>query len=326
MRPDQSLSCQFCTDFGGATRVRETLTNWQESWLTHQVASYRSSQGCEDIWWVRALQIEHALLMEVPLCGVSLDFAKCFDKMPHSILFAMARKAGMPEPIVRGLQGMYGQLERRFKTGCVLGKAFKSTNGILQGCPVNALLLNLFAQTWANAVAAEVPSTDPRAYADDMSCTADDPPTIQSVLDLSSEFARLTGMELNTVKTNVWSTEPQYRAILRASANIDGTPIPCVDSDRVLGAHLSFTRRRAQTTLSKKLPTCLEICGRIEASLLPLPVRASLVASIVVPKAIYGSAGTPCSKKHMKTLRAACTRAIWGQSNRLCRGCPHSAV
>ena len=99
-------------------------------------------------------------------------------------------------------------------------------------------------------------------------------------------------------------------------AQISGKAVPCVKEDRMLGAYISFTKRRTVTTFSKKLGVCLDICGRIEASLLPLPVRATLVASVVVPKAIYGSAATPVSKKDMRRLRVACTRAIWGQSSK----------
>ena len=149
-----------------------------------------------------------------------------------------------------------------------------------------------------------------------MGATAKRPSTIVAVCRLSGEFAQLTGMEINVKKSAVWATESGHRRELAQTAIISGRPIPCKLEDRTLGAHLAYTRRRAKTTLSRKLPCCLAICERIGASLLPFEVRAMLVATIVMPKAVYGSAATPCSKKDLRTLRAACSKAMWGQANR----------
>ena len=45
-------------------------------------------------------------------------------------------------------------------------------------------------------------------------------------------------------------------------------------------------------------------------------VRGHLLASIVLPKAIYGAAASPPNKRHLATLRAKVARALWGQANR----------
>ena len=112
------------------------MTTWQESWLDASVGSYRPGMGCQDVWWAEALEIEHALLTGRPLCGFGLDWAKCFDSIPKSIVLSIARKAGMPEGIVCAVQGMMEQLQRRFRLGPLIGGAgFASANGILQGCP-----------------------------------------------------------------------------------------------------------------------------------------------------------------------------------------------
>ena len=63
------------------------------------------------------------------------------------------------------------------------------------------------------------------------------------------------------------------------------------------------------------MPACKAACDRIEASNLPMEVRAALVSSVVTPKAAYACAASPPSKRDVAGLKSACTRAIWGQAN-----------
>eukprot|EP00973_Karenia_brevis_P052342 7273917-Karenia_brevis.AAC.1 len=62
---------------------------WQESWASSGQHGYRARHGAEDIYWVLALQIEQQLLEGGCLYGISLDYAKCFDRIPHGILLRL---------------------------------------------------------------------------------------------------------------------------------------------------------------------------------------------------------------------------------------------
>ena len=59
------------------------------------------------VWWAVALLIEHALVTGRPLFGFSLDFAKCFDRIPIHIAFELAELAGLPQGILAALKGLY---------------------------------------------------------------------------------------------------------------------------------------------------------------------------------------------------------------------------
>ena len=87
--------------------------------------------------------METALLSGQPLFGAFLDYEKCFDRLPHGILLSLAGKAGMDPCILRPLAAIYSSLDRRFKVGGRLGLPFRPTNGILQGCPLSVILINL---------------------------------------------------------------------------------------------------------------------------------------------------------------------------------------
>ena len=198
-----------------------------------------------------------------------------------------------------------------------LGEAFSSTNGILQGCPISVLLMNLFSEVWVRAAKAELgPSALPEGYADDIGIMSHDPVMIYKGCALTSEYASLTGMLVNATKSHTWATLLEHRVYLTSKCKIGGKKLSLVSDGRRLGAHISYKRARAATAFSKKLELCRRLCERIQHLPLPLGRRAHLVAAGFLSKAIYGCAATPPSRKDVSRLRASAARAVWGQTNR----------
>ena len=191
-----------------ATRVCSVL-QWQEGWASPCLMGFQNLLGCEDVFWQMGLDIEEALLTARRLCGLSIDFSKAFDRVPREHVFKLAEHLGLPPFILEPLKGMYGQLRRRFKIGGCLGEAFESTNGILQGCPLSIILLNLLMQVWCNA--AESMGADPKCYADDANGSCQTPRQVLALLEMSKTFARLTGMRLNIDKSVIWALKPRAR-------------------------------------------------------------------------------------------------------------------
>ena len=48
-----------------------------------------------------------------------------------------------------------------------MGQEFATSNGIIQGCCLSVLLLNLLMNTWARSVKAGTTTAMPKVYADD---------------------------------------------------------------------------------------------------------------------------------------------------------------
>ena len=182
-----------------ATRVGEVLA-WQESWAHPNMFGFRHVKGCEDAFWQLSLRVEHALLHDRPICGIGLDFAKAFDRIPQEHVFRLASHMGMPEPILGALRNMYSKLRRHFRIGSFCGAGFHATNGILQGCPLSIVLLNVLIQVWMTAVTVECPGADPFCYADDANAVASSRAQLDSVLGVTADFTRLTNMKLNVPK------------------------------------------------------------------------------------------------------------------------------
>ena len=59
------------------------------------------------------------------------------------MVLRIARELGMDDGVLRALAAMYRQLRRAFRLAGALGAGWQATNGILQGCPLSVILIDL---------------------------------------------------------------------------------------------------------------------------------------------------------------------------------------
>ena len=63
-------------------------------------------------------------------------------------MLALALELGMDPGTRRALGAMYKQLHRAFKIASALGRWWQATNGILQGCPLSVIPMNVLTTIW----------------------------------------------------------------------------------------------------------------------------------------------------------------------------------
>ena len=80
---------------------------------------------------------------------------------------------------------MYRQIHRRFKLGRFVGEAFRSTNGILQGCPISVMLLNALMMMMHIALGHNVSA---ESYVDDLTLLSLNSTSLQRAMDVVSDF------------------------------------------------------------------------------------------------------------------------------------------
>ena len=98
------------------------------------------------------------------LMGMSIDWSKCFDRVPQGIAVRLAERQGLHP---RG--GTYRELRRRFVMAGHVGKELVF-NGVIQGCHLSVLLLNLLMNTWARAVKTETTAKPQRSSRRSLRC------------------------------------------------------------------------------------------------------------------------------------------------------------
>ena len=310
-----------------AMKCREVLL-WQEMWASDALSGFRLDLSCEDSFWSLALDIEQAHMNFEGLCGISIDFEKAFDRVPWQHVFEIGQAAGLPESILRPLKSMYMNLTRHFRIGGMVGRGFVSTNGILQGCPLSIILLNLLMQVWASAVENES-GCKARCYADDAQAAGREPAGIKKVVAVTKDFCSLTGMRMNVPKSHTWATEGDLRQQL-SDVCVNDEPLDCVCSDRFLGAQMAFTRQHTgNRDTQKRRQEAEAVLTRISSVPLPLEARAQLVESMVNSKILFDTSVAPLSKRELQRWRSRIVTAIWGNGSpsrcldivfTLCRG------
>eukprot|EP01059_Diplonema_ambulator_P013414 TRINITY_DN23937_c0_g2_i1.p1 TRINITY_DN23937_c0_g2~~TRINITY_DN23937_c0_g2_i1.p1 ORF type:complete len:461 (+),score=88.51 TRINITY_DN23937_c0_g2_i1:121-1383(+) len=187
------------------------MMTWQELWITVSQFGFRSKHSVDDLLLELTSHIEDSLLGGGPLYGISVDFKKCFDTIPHEVTFSLVERMGISKDILKPIKGIYASLERRLKFPQGVGEVFRTTNGILQGCPISLIFINAILATATKRVKEVSPSVRPLSYADDLYFIARlNEASIQRAMDTIEVLCNTTGMAIHLGKTNFFTTVTDY--------------------------------------------------------------------------------------------------------------------
>ena len=120
---------------------------WQEAWAHPAAFGFRPAMSGLDGAAVTQVLLELCRLRGWAVEGMSIDYVKCFDLIPQAVVLALAVELGMDPGTCRALGAMYKQL-RSFKIAWAFGLWWQATNGILQGCPLSVILVNVLTTVW----------------------------------------------------------------------------------------------------------------------------------------------------------------------------------
>ena len=188
-----------------------------------------------------SLSVEIALVDGSDLVGTSIDWSKRFDRVPQGIAFQLAERQGMHPRVLQLLRGMYRELRRRFVMASHVGKDFVASNGVIQGCLLSVLLLNLLMNTWARAVKTETTAM-PKVHADDAGVLSKNSCDIDIALKITGRFATVTQQKMNVDKTKVWGTTETALQSVR-NFDLNGEQLHVVNKVKSPGIQLRCARR-----------------------------------------------------------------------------------
>ena len=132
-------------------RLEEVIL-WQESWAHPLAFGFRPGRGSLDGDAVTQLPLQLCRLRGWMVAGMSIDYKKWFDLIPQAVVLRVAAELGMAPPVCRVLGAMYRQLRPSFKIAGCLGLWWRATNGILQGCPLSVILVNVLMGIWKEEI------------------------------------------------------------------------------------------------------------------------------------------------------------------------------
>ena len=307
-----------------AIRVKPAL-KWLESIAPEDLHGCRPGHGAEDLIWHLAARIEEAHLTGQPLYGVALDFKKCFDTVPIDLTFCLAAELGFDGRVLRTLRAAYGSMQRHFRVSGTIGEGFLPTNGIMQGCPISVVLINVLVGVWMR-MAEHRQGTRALSFVDDVYAVTPSPGTLQAVVDDSADFSHDTGMVICAeVKSHVFSTSPEpLTPIVYRTRDGTATPLRQRDSFDCLGAML-----HARPLEGPEVPKSERVARRKEGaeqnlrrtSALPLPVqwKGQAAAMTAGSRLYYDALVTRWEDADIRRWRGLFVAALWSGPPRRAR-------
>ena len=301
---------------------------WLEKLAPEGLHGCRPKHGTEDLYWHLAAQLECAHLSEGDMYGVAIDFQKCFDTVPIEITFQLAARLGFNEVVLTTLREAYARMTRHFKCNGSIGQPFVPTNGIMQGCPLSVILINIVVSVWMRDV--ESRGAEAASYVDDIYATASTHELQQDITDRTVIFSQKTQMAISTSKSHTFSTCDTPPCELKAYDSLSrclvsqSPPIflPERNSFDCTGAmvHAKPTQDvdnlPVSDRIAKRRETAVENLRRVKSLPTPVQHRDHVASMSAGSKCYYAASTTYMSPKEQKNLTTKFTAAVWTGTNR----------
>ena len=299
------------------TRFKQ-LRPWMDTWLPNTLRGGVHGRDTTDIYYHLALDIENSNSRNT-LFGILFDFQKCFDNIPWSIEKGLLRDLGLPTQVANSMYYFAQNMRRRFKLGSSVGPIMTNTNSIMQGCPLAIIRINCLIAAWSESISQNTSLTTCKlgAFVDDRSIRSTSIRELQEAINVTEQFDSAIDAIIEHNKTVVFATSTSGRQQVE-HLTYQQQPLPSAPDERLLGGHLSFTKRRARKLADQRANQYLQVAKR--ASMCPLNIRAReiLLSTAGAPKYHYGLELGPCSVSLERTLRTAIVNALWRKRSSRC--------
>ena len=178
---------------------------WLPLWKNNFAYGLKQSHAADMLAFETCFEITEAMHQGYFTAGISYDMKKCFDSIPINLVLVFIFR-GADSKIFKALDSFYKHHQKYSRLDGTYTKAFRPSNGIVQGCPLSMLLLTCLVTTWLEHVHANSPAGSARSYVDDICLWAksknksDLCRTIRRMHDVTSSFVASCGMTINHSK------------------------------------------------------------------------------------------------------------------------------
>ena len=271
------------------------LVEWQEKWVHPGYMAYRPGLSTWDLYGPLDMENEYARVHKEQLYGFTIDYAKCFDRLPIDILFRLCEEAGMDAGVIRALRCIYSQLLSMFKHTMGIGETWTALNGIMQGDPISVILVTLIITVWARCIEREIPNAKAIAFADDDTALTSTIKDFQTALNITGDFGQLTGAKFAIPKWAAFASTKHARQTLNAEViwpKEDGTKgdqtrkgiMKVVPVLKMVGAYISVNAQKTCGEFLKRLDAVYHDAGIVRGAPLNFGGKVEMIARAVMPK------------------------------------------
>lgn len=281
--------------------------------LTDAQHGFRNRRSCETQLIVSVQEIARRLAKGLQVDIILLDFAKAFDKVPHSRLLHKLTYYGVN---IKTINWVRSFLENR-KQNVVLEGATSTSAPVMSGVPQGSVLGPLLFLAYINDMPDIITHSETRLFADDTILfrtitSIEDHKLLQEDLTALETWENTWQMAFNPTKcTVIRVTSGKSKPILNTQYQLHGHTLEIEDASKYLGVTLTSNLswdRHVDNVVAKGNRTL----GFIRRNLkdCPKPVREASYTTIVRPTLEYASTvWDPTSQNKIKALENVQRRA-----------------
>lgn len=189
--------------------LNNRLTIWVErhNTLNEYQAGFRKGYSTMDNIYSLSALVNLKFSEKKKLYAFFIDFRAAFDKVPRKLLFYKLHRIGVSTKMLNFIESMYNRTEVAVWNGDEFSDYFETKSGVKQGCLISPLLFALYLNDLHDILNGGIRLNDLKIkvlmYADDIVMLADDPRTLQSMINRLEGYCDMWNMELNMNKSEI---------------------------------------------------------------------------------------------------------------------------
>lgn len=233
-----------------------------------------------------------------PLHLAFLDLEKAFDRVPHQMIWYALRDHQVPEIYINWVKMLYNNTRSQVRCPAGLTDSFPVTVGVHQGSALSPLLFIIVMDSITRDLQKSVPWT--LLYADDVLLAAETRNDLEAQVQTWYERLQRFGLRLNIHKSEYLETIPSDGSI-----EINGAPLPKVDTFRYLGSRLQsngYVNEDVQARIRATWMRFRDVTGVLCDKKMPIRLKSKIYRTMVRPVALYGTECWPAPRSAEHSL------------------------
>lgn len=285
------------------------LQEWQNKCLPIQLFGGIKHRKMSSVHSQMQLQIDAAHMNNFDLVGLKLDKSKCFDRLVPKIAACLFIAFGLPVGLTRFFLLMYQGLKRFMcYKQWISTRATTAPNGLVQGCSLSLLAINLHMAAWA-LMLDKTPEVSLAIFIDDsyMWARATKMQILQRAFEITMEWDLLVGQVLNMKKCQAWGTSTNARNSIRS---IFPHMQMCLTLE-VLGATVHTSNAHRYEWPEKKTNKILRDIQLIKAIPCARTIQEHLISVKVIPQLTFAAHLNGIPIKALNSFQNAVADGLW---------------
>ena len=285
------------------------LQSWMQNTLPPNLFGAIKGRHMSSIHTSLRLQIDEAKTSDQHLCGIKIDKSKCFDRIIPVTTAILFLAFGLPSQLATFFLQIYGNLKRHLSyQNWVSPVPTTSTNGVVQGCSLSLIAINLNMAVWSY-MTSQIPHIVACVFIDDayLWVRLQHAHLLSKAIEITESWDSLSGQALNNAKCKVWGTSTKARQVVKTMFP-DMMLSHIID---VLGTQIQTTECNSYGWPDQKTQKIVRDIRNISSLPCTRSIQEHIIASKVLPQLCYAPHVNQIPKAALNRIQSKIAQALW---------------